>query len=539
MNKSIHQPCHKCGSSDACTYFLDTGVGSCFSCGANYKLPSSEEYTPHPIKKEYDMTTVIEIGDLPTASLSDRGISQEVCEHFGVRVEFNADRSPKAHFYPYTKKGVVSAYKQRTLPKSFRTIGDFTNIELFGQNVAGSGRTVVITEGEIDALTVAQCTKQKYNKIYPVVSLPSATGMAALANNLEFLHGYDTVVLMFDQDEAGQKAVEEASNIIGFKRVKIAQLPEKDPNETAKIHGSQAIIDAIFSARTYSPAGLVSGESLWDAFVSRQETTSIPYPPCINGVNEKTGGMRLNEISLFTSGTGSGKTSLMNEIILHLIETTDVKVGIASLEESPGAVLQRLLAAKVSTNLNTTEVPQEELYEASKGITDRIVVLDHQGSVADGGLLTQLKKLVSQGCTHIILDHITIAVSEGAEGLEGNAAIDRVMSDLLKFVTSNDVWLGVVSHLRKSGGGSKSFEEGRLASLDDIKGSGSIKQISFDIICFARDMSADTEEARNQVSISVLKTRNGNGTGPAGQMIYNADTTRLSSYHGDLFNGQA
>ena len=228
---------------------------------------------------------------------------------------------------------MVSAYKQRTLPKSFKTIGDFQEVELFGQNVAGSGKTLVITEGEIDTLTVAQCTLQKYNRIYPVVSLPSATGMAALARSLEFISGYETVVLMFDQDEAGQKAVEEAARIIGYDKVKIANLPEKDPNETAKVHGSQSIIDAIFSARAYSPAGLVSGNALWESFVARRDTESILYPGCMDGVNDKTQGMRLGEITLFTSGTGSGKTSLMGEITLHLIEQ-GVKVGIASLEES-------------------------------------------------------------------------------------------------------------------------------------------------------------------------------------------------------------
>ena len=96
------------------------------------------------------------------------------------------------------------------------------------------------------------------------------------------------------------------------------------------------------------------------------------------------------------------------------------------------------------------------------------------------------------GCTHIVLDHITIAVSEGTEGLEGNAAIDKVMSDLLKIVKKHNIWLGLVSHLRKAMGGT-SFEEGKLASIDDIKGSGSIKQISFDIIAFARNLVAKAE----------------------------------------------
>ena len=67
---------------------------------------------------------------------------------------------------------------------------------------------------------------------------------------------------------------------------------------------------------------------------------------------------------------------------------------------------------------------------------------------------------------------------------------------MLKVVKRHNVWLGLISHLRKSQGG-RSFEEGTLASIDDIKGSGSIKQISFDIVAFARNLVAEDEGERD------------------------------------------
>ena len=131
------------------------------------------------------------------------------------------------------------------------------------------------------------------------------------------------------------------------------------------------------------------------------------------------------------------------------------------------------------------------------------------------------------GCKYLVLDHITIAVSEGSEGLSGNEAIDKVMSDLLKVVKRHNVWLGLISHLRKAQGG-KSFEEGNLASIDDIKGSGSIKQISFDIIAFARNLVAEDDMERNTVQFRVLKSRFTGRTGDAGCAIYDPKTTRLT-----------
>ena len=101
------------------------------------------------------------------------------------------------------------------------------------------------------------------------------------------------------------------------------------------------------------------------------------------------------------------------------------------------------------------------------------------------------------------------------------------MSDLLKVVKRHNIWLGLISHLRKAQGG-KSFEDGNMASIDDIKGSGSIKQISFDIIAFARDLTAESEATKNTVTFRVLKSRFTGRTGDAGSAHYDPKTTRLS-----------
>ena len=171
----------------------------------------------------------------------------------------------------------------------------------------------------------------------------------------------------------------------------------------------------------------------------------------------------------------------------------------------------------------------EELREGFDRVfsDERLVLLDHQGSVSDASLIDKIEYMALMGCKYLVLDHITIAVSEGAEGLTGNEAVDKIMSDLLKIVKQHDVWLGLISHLRKSQG--KSFEEGQLASIDDIKGSGSIKQISFDIVAFARNLVAEEDYERNTIQLRVLKSRFTGRTGDAGSAVYNPATTRLQA----------
>ena len=265
--------------------------------------------------------------------------------------------------------------------------------------------------------------------------------------------------------------------------------------------------------------------------MARQEVESIPYPDCLSGLNDKLGGMRYGEITLFTSGTGSGKSTVIKEIILDLLEKTDDRIGLISLEESVGDTAEKFISMALKRPVNDPPPATDEELRAGFDMVfgdERLVLLDHQGSVGDDSLIDKIEYMCLMGCKYLVLDHITIAVSEGSEGLSGNEAIDKIMSDLLKVVKRHNVWLGLISHLRKAMGG-KSFEEGNLASIDDIKGSGSIKQISFDIIAFARNLVAEDDSERNTIKFRVLKSRFTGRTGDAGAATYDPKTTRLKS----------
>lgn len=516
-----HVACKHCGSSDGVGMYSN-GIGKCFVCD-KITFDKEREYTmqeSHTSNKVEDIST---IDSYDTRGVQERGITKQVAAHFNMRVSYNADGTIESHYYPYTKKGKTSAYKIRNLPKDFRAKGDMDGIELFGQSTfQPGGRNLVITEGELDAMAVAQAFLLQNKTIYPVVSLPSSSNLKPLVANREWVRSFDSIILMFDKDEAGDKAIDNAAKIIGWDKVKVAHLAENDPCDTLIKHGHSGIVNAFWNAQPYSPASIVRGESIWEEFSKRKQTTSVPYPKCLSGLNDKLEGMRMGEITLFTSGTGSGKSTMIKEIIMELKETTEDNIGVISLEESIGDSAQKFI------QMFTGEEPDEEAERRAfdKVFGDgRIIMLDHNGSVSDSSLIDQIENLCLLGCKYLVLDHITIAVSEGADGKTGNEAIDSVMSGLLKIVKKHDVWLGVISHLRKSMG--KSFEEGHLASIDDIKGSGSIKQISFDIITFARNLIAENEDERNTIKLRVLKSRFTGLTGDCGSAYYDQKTKRL------------
>lgn len=544
-------PCEECGSSDSIGYYEDhyTCFGACDKAWFYEDNKGSYSKVTEEIDFEEIINTISQIQELPIRGSQKRGIYNYIYEFYGVHSEIDQSGNPSDRYYPWYADGKLQAYKQKkdkimdgdevVQKKQFYMKGDSQimnrkTCELWGQHLFQSGgKLLVITEGEDDACAVQQAYDQKYNgRRYPVVSLYNSKADQVFINNLNWIQSFDKVVLWPDQDEhgAGLDTMQRYAKAIGPKAHIVGDTKYKDANDALRGENPDYLISAIFNAQPYTPAGFVKGEELWERFRKRKETVSLPYPDCLGGINDKLRGMRTNEITLFTSGTGAGKSTVTKEIMLHIINQPDTKLGIVSLEEEVGETVEKFLEMEMQTNFQeNVDVTEEQQRRAFDKLftSDRVIVLDHQGSVADDSLIDKLRALAAMGCTHIILDHITIAVSEGNDGLTGNEAVDKMMSDLLKLVKSFPIWLGIISHLRKTGSGGKSFEEGHMASMDDIKGSGSIKQISFDIIAFSRNMVAESDEERNTIRFRVLKARFTGYTGDAGAARYDPSTKRL------------
>jgi len=529
-----HTECSSCGSSDANAVYSD-GSTYCFSCKKSTQAGS------HDIIPEFNVVqtqlSLEEIALLPVEPI--RNISKKVLYDAGVKVEYDQDRNVISHFYPITINKKIKAYKKRIVAtKDFRVVGKAEVPELFNQVNCGRYKNLVITEGEIDCLSILEMLSKAKAK-FDVVSIVNGAQSARrnIASNLDFINKYDKVFLAFDNDEPGIAAANDVAHIIKPGKAHIVASAYKDANDALCKEQSEAYLSHVWGAKVYKPDNFVSGEKIWEAFKERSTVKSVPYPDCLKGLNDKLFGMRLGEITLFTSGTGSGKSTVVKETILNLLEKSDTKIGLISLEESIGDTATKLIGMSINKNIRMPGDVSDE--EARKGYEkvfgdERLILLDHQGSVADTSLLDRIEYLAALGCSYLILDHITIAVSEGVDGSTGNEAIDKVMSSLLKIVKRYNIHLTLISHLRKSSGDGKSFEEGVMPNLDSIKGSGSIKQISFDIIGFARNMMAIEKSDRNIVKFAVLKSRFSGDTGMCGQAIYNVDTGRLNYNESNL-----
>lgn len=533
-----HEPCPECGSRDNLGRYSD-GHGYCFGCG-HYER-GSEDLNTTPSKRNGRMSA--DLIDGSYTALTRRGISEETCRLYGYMTG-TFKGSPVQIASYRDEDGNVCAQKLRFKDKAegMPWTGTPKEAGLFGQHLWGRGKRIVITEGEIDALTVSQMQGNKW----PVVSLKNGAdktgkGVAKeLAKHIEYLSNFDEIVLMFDMDEPGRASAKAAADALPPGRVKIASLPLKDANDCLRDGKADAIVPAIWNAKPYQPDSIVSGEEIWKRMNDRPQVTSYPYPDWMPLMNQKALGIRLGELDTWTSGSGMGKSTVIRELQLHIHQTTPFNQALFMLEEPLedtgedmiGMHLQKRLALpEVAASVTMEERRQafEELFLATDPEGNhRFQLYDAFGSVEEENLYAKIRYFAQAlGCKVFWLDHLSILVSNMGDDGDERRRIDSIMHNLKQLTVELGIYIGLIVHLKKSSGSGPSFEEGGVPSLDDLRGSGGIKQLSNGVFALSRDQQAENESARNTSQVHVLKCRKTGSTGPADFIFYNGLTGRM------------
>ena len=470
-----------------------------------------------------------EYGPLPARG----GISEKTCRLFDYKKLPDYKGQPVQIATYYTPDGKPCAQKIRFPDKTFQIVGDIKQAGLYGQHKwRDKGKKVTITEGEIDALTASHIDGDKW----PVVSvLNGAQGAKRdLKKNLDWLLGFDEIILMFDDDEPGRAAVEECAPLFPPGRCKVARIEGfKDANEALKARQPSAIRDAIFSAKGLRPDGILSGNDLWQSHLEdcTAASVSVSYP--WDGVEKATLGLRSSELVMITAGSGIGKSAIVRELAYHLL-TNGESVGMLMLEESIGRSVKGLIGIHMNRPVHLDMTPWLDLtkeeqatrrtaFEAVGG-NSRLHLYDHFGSTDGDNLINRIRFMVQGlGCRWIILDHLSIVVSGMDDGDE-RKTIDVLMTKLRTLVQETKCGMIVVSHLKRPSG-DKGHEQGAEVSLSQLRGSHSIAQLSDCVIGAERNQQS--EETKNITTLRILKNRFTGETGIATNLMFDRPTGRL------------
>lgn len=512
MAVTHHGPCESCGSSDACAHY-DDGHTFCFSCrkhsGGQPKRMARSTTSERSI-----------ITDLEFVALTKRGLTEETCRKW--RYGISPDGSEQVAQF-FDKDGELVAQKTRNKDKDFCWIGKSKKAGLFGQHLwAPGGKTLVITEGEIDAMSVSQIQDHKW----PVVSVPNGAAGAAksIAASLEYVNSFDKVVFMFDSDEPGRKAASECAMLLTPGKAFIAELPLKDANEMLVAGQSGGVVQAFWNAKPYRPDGVVAGSEVWDKVIDFRNYDSISYP--WQGLEKITRGARKGELVLVAAGTGVGKSEVVRQVAHHFHTTHGEVIGYLALEESVQRTALGFMGLHMGKRLYLDPRGEDlkvlkEAFDATVG--QRYFLYDHFGSLDGDRLCSQIRYMVrGLGCRTVVLDHISIVVS-GSEIDDERKALDVITTTLKSLTMELEFRLIVIAHLKRVDG--VSHEEGGRVKLTDIRGTGALAQLSNIVIGLERNQQSEAK--KNLTCVRVLKNRHTGETGVACYLKFDLESGRL------------
>ena len=507
-----HLPCPECGSSDGNSLYSD-GHTHCFVCHHHTFADGTETISTMKSNAQLKGSAV---------RLQKRNLSESTLEKYKIYREGNVLR-----FHYFSSEGVLLGAKIKTKDKVFSFEGN-NDGSFFGQHLfPSSGKRVVITEGELDA---ASCYEAMPG--WPMVSLPSGAAAAkkSIQRNLQWLQGYEEIVLFFDNDEPGRKATEEACQVLPPGKVKVAYLQGdyKDASDALSTGDSDSVRRAIYDARIYRPDGIIEAKNLLELVTTPTPPSDYDYP--YDGLQQLLHGIRYGELVTITAGSGIGKSSFCRELATSLLQNGG-RVGYLALEESNRRTALGLMSCAVGKALHIGEHTHKELTEAFDASISKwnLYLFDGFGSFDPDIIYNRIEYLAAGlDCKIVFLDHLSILLS----GLDGDERkmIDTTMTKLRSLVERTGIALFLVSHLRRTTS-DQNHEEGARVTLGQLRGSAAIAQLSDAVIGLERNQQADT--AGNCTTVRVLKNRYSGEVGVACQLKYDLDTCHFNEHENE------
>ena len=508
----MHIPCEECQSKDNAALYSDNST-YCFGCEA---YGHGDDSIRVPAQK---LNSALLPGTY--SALKARGITEATCRKFDYQVGMDGTRPVQIANYQ-DENGQVVAQKIRDQDKNFKILGDGKSVGLFGQHLWSGGRMIIVAEGEIDTLSISQAQGNKF----PIVGLPLGAqgGKKALLKAWDYLLQYESIVLVFDQDEAGRKAALDCAEALPVGRVKIAKLPMKDANECLKAGLEKEIINAVFRAKDWRPDGIISSDSLLEEMKKPTPGIDVSYP--FPKLNEMTRGIRTGLVTI-CAGTGTGKSTFIKEIAYHL-HMSGHPCGMLMFEESNAITMKSMVGIHLDKNIVTdswraTEDEIEAAYYDFRGDSE-VHLFEDGGVTAVDIVVNRIQYMVKcLGCKYIFLDPISVLVASATgQVADERRFIDQVTITLRNLVQELDICLFIVSHLKRPSG--KGHEDGGKVSLSEIRGSSGIAMLSDQCIGLNRSEETPSDDSRE---IWLLKNRFTGEVGPADNLMYFRETGRL------------
>jgi twinkle protein len=463
--------------------------------------------------------------------LNGRGIPDGILEIYKV------GESGDNIIFPFLlPDGVLALAKSRKAEDGAKPIPTAKECEpiLFGwQGVAPNARDIIITEGEIDALSWAT-----YG--HAAMSVPFGGGKGAkqkwIESEFDRLQRFERIYISTDHDGPGDEAADEIASRLGRHRCLRVKLPRKDANNCLVDGITQEEMDAcLASAQGLDPAGLRKPSDLTERVIylfwpaeGEHIGYGVPYDKLQNKLL-----FRPAEFTLWSGDSGHGKSQILSDCLPHWVKQGS-RICLASLEMKGEQTLKRL--AKQTGGIDRPTAPF--IKNILQWLDNGLLIYDHVGKSGIAPLLEVFDYARAKyGCDQFIIDSL-MRLGIPQDDYNGQ---EKAIFQLVDWTIANNVHLHLVAHSRKGD------KDRGAPETSDIKGAMEIGANAFNIITVWRNKqheqklkAAKTDAERDELNekpgviMNVAKQRNGDFEGMVGlwfdQTTYRYHTQNNKSY---------
>ncbi len=484
-NELFFKYCPRCkgGGKDTDTFSinLSNGVFKCFRASCDYHGHFVELARDFEFKLEQEQTRykklpqkTIESKPKAIEFLESRGISADVCKKYKITTQKENDNVLVFPFYD--EQGIMQFVKYRKTnfvkgkDKCKEWCEKDTKPILFGMAQCEDFTKLVITEGQLDSLSVAECG------IKNAVSVPTgAVGFTWLSHCWDWINKFDEIVVFGDNENGKITLIETLEKRIQGK-VKCVRpddyLCEKDANDILRKYGKDAIIKAIENAELR--------EVKYVKRLANVEAVNLSELPKIKtgirNLDRICGGLLMGHITLLSGKRGEGKSTLMSQFVAQAIDQNNAVFVYSG--ELPNYHFKSWLDLQIAGNKNiqssVNEYGDNEYYllpntveKINEWYYDKAYIFDNT-AITDDEYTGLLKVITDAICRYdiklVCIDNLMTAME-----CDVNSDLYRQQStfvkNLEKLAQQYDVAIVLVAHPKKTQG---DFDNDTVSGSSDI-----------------------------------------------------------------------
>ena len=481
-----------------------------------YSRPTSPKGTTKPHNRVRDYLT------------QDRNIAESVLAAYRI-----GELGDEIIFPFLLPDGTLALAKARKAEDGAKPKPTAANCEpvLFGwQAVPTDAREIIITEGEIDALSWAS-----YG--FVAMSVPFGGGKGEkqkwIESEFERMERFERIYISTDMDKPGDEAAEEIAARLGRHRCFRVHLPLKDAN-ACLVDGltPQQMALALQRATNLDPEGLRSPTDYAErvkALFWPEEGKRVGYSTPYGKLDGKLL-FRPGELTLWTGATGSGKSQIISDCCPHWV-LEGSRVCVASFEMHPAQTLRRMVKQTGDVDRPTEDYLNRILeyldnglllYErvGKSGVTPLLEIFDYSRA--------------KYGCDQFVIDSL-MRLGIASDDYSGQ---EKAVFQIVDWTIKHNVHTHLVAHARKG-------EKGQGApESEDVKGAMEIGANAFNILSVWRNRKHEEDlkaapagselerelQEKPGVLLNVAKQRNGDFEGKVG-LWFDQETYRYHSSH--------